>query len=196
MHVQDTEKMLKALDKNLSMYDPARKTVGAIYRDAQLRGEKAPILVGDMSNELTKSLIEDINDALCAPRKNSKPFYLMVHESRDLQMKSAIRRRLITFSYRPYPEDDTIVFWKNPKNQELKFCWSLPHWSEMENALANPDQFDSEFINQIKAWKAVDLKPFGFYYDSELKWIPNPKWKDKPIEQFKKNTESIKIQFT
>ena len=186
MHLQDTEKLLKAIDKNRSLYDPARKTVGAIYRDAQLHGDHMPIIVGDMSNELTKGLIEDINDALCAPRKNNEPFYLMVHEKKDLQMKSAILRRMLYFSYRPWPEDDTTVFWKNPKTQELRFCWSLPHWSEMDNMLNNPEQFDADFISQIKAWKAVDLKPFGFYQHKELKWIPNPKWKDKPIEQFAK----------
>lgn len=175
----------KKKSPNTSLYDPSRETVGSIYRNAQLVGEQHVIL-GDLSNELTRDLVTDINDALSAPRLSDKPFFLMIHEKKDLQMKSAILRRLIYFSYRPYPEDDTTVFWKNPKTQELRFCWALPHWSEMDNILNNPDQFDKEFVSQIKSWKAVDLAPFGFVYDKELRWIPNPRWKDKPIEQYKK----------
>lgn len=186
MRLQDTEKLIKAIDKNRSIYDPGRDTVGAIYRNAQLTGEKAPILVGDMANELTKDLVTDINEALCAPRKSDKPFYLMIHEKKDLQMKSAILRRLLYFTYRPYPEDDTTVFWKDPKTQEVRFCWSLPHWSEMDNMLANPEQFDKDFIADIKAWKAVDLKHFGFYHGGKKwGWLPNPNHKDKKLEPVK-----------
>lgn len=187
MRLQDTEKILKSLDKNRSLYDPSRNTIGAIYRDAQL-SNAAPVIIGDMTHELTKGLIEDINDALSVRRKTDEPFYLMIHEKKDLQMTSAILRRMIYFNYRPWPEDDTTVFWKNPKTSEVRFCWSLPHWSEMDNILNNPDQFDKEFIAQIKAWKAYDLRPFGFYYHSKEKWVPNPKWKDKPVESYKKTT--------
>lgn len=181
MRLQDTETILKSLDKNRSLYDPSRNTVGAIYRSAQM-SNAAPVIIGDMTNELSKGLVEDINDALSAPRKTDEPFFLMVHEKKDLQMKSAILRRMLFFNYRPWPEDDTTVFWKNPKTQEVRFCWSLPHWSEMDNVLMNEDQFEPEFISQIKAWKAYDLRPFGFYYHPKEKWIPNPKWKDKRID--------------
>lgn len=168
---------------NRSLYDPTRKTVGAIYRDAQLNNRhEDSIEVGDMSRELTTSLIEDINDAIRQFDKKDRPYYLMVHEKKDLQMKSALARRLLYFGYRPWPEDDTVVFWKNPKTQELRFCWCLPHWSEMEMILANPDHFDKDFIRQIKAWKDYDLTAFGFYHDPEFKWVPNPKWKDRRME--------------
>lgn len=195
----DTETIKKAISKNTSTYDPSRKTVGAIYREAQLKSDPNYIIeVGDMSRELTTSLIEDINAALMnwdkgigiSPELVGRPYYLVVHEKKDLQMKTAILRRLLYFGYRPYPEDDTIAFWKDPKTQELRFCWALPHWAEMEMILANEDQFDKEFLYQIKAWKAVDLRPFGFYYDSKLRWIPNPKWKDKKVEQPVPSTQS------
>lgn len=182
MHPLDMAKFRKDLLKNQSLYDPNRKTVGAIYRQAQLTGDRSPISIGDMGHELTKSLVEDINIALCAPRKNDNPFYLLIHEHKDLQMPSAILRRMLKFSYRPYPEDDTTVFWKNPKTQEVRFCWSLPHWAEMDNILANPSQFDPAFVADVKAWKAVDLTRFGFYYHDKERWIPNPKHKDKRIE--------------
>lgn len=181
MQNPDTEKTIRQIGKNQSLYDKDRETVGAIYQKAQQEGEKI-VVIGDMAHELAKSLVEDINDALNAPRPNNKPFYLMVHEKKDLQMKSAILRRMIYFGYRPWPEDDTVVFWKNPKTQELRFCWALPHHSEMDNILANPDHFEKEFVAQIKAWKAFDMHAFGFYYDKELEWIPNPRWKDKRIE--------------
>lgn len=172
---------------NRSHYDPSRDTVGKIYRDAQLNNKhEDSIEIGDMSRELATSLIEDINDALKAfDLKGTKPYYLMVHEKKDLQMKRALARRLLYFGYRPWPEDDTVVFWKDPKAQELRFCWCLPHWSEMDLTLMNEDQFDKEFIAQIRAWKDYDLTAFGFYNHPELKWIPNPKWKDKKIEDYR-----------
>jgi hypothetical protein len=166
-----------------SKYDPTRDTVGKIYRDAQLNNHEDYIEVGDMSREMTTSLVDDINDAIKSFDLKGKPYYLMIHEKKDLQMKSALLRRMLYFGYRPYPEDDTIVFYKNPKRQDLRFCWCLPHWSDMENILANPDQYSPEFVYQIKCWKNNDLTPFGFYYDEKEKWIPKPKWQDKKLEE-------------
>lgn len=188
MHLQDTEKLLKAIDKNRSIYDPTRENIGKIYRDLQMKGAENPeyIEIGDMSRELTTSLIEDINEAIQNFDKREKPYYLMVEEKRDLQMKNAIARRIHYFGYRPWPEDNTTVFWKDPKLQELRFCWCLPHWAEMDNTLLHEAEFEPEYIHKIKSWKEFDLKPFGFYHHEELKWIPNPNHKDVPIEQFKR----------
>jgi hypothetical protein len=174
------------MTKHKSHYDPTRDTVGKIYRDAQMNNHEDIIEVGDMSRELTTSLIQDINDALEQYDKKGKPYYLMIHEKKDLQMKSALLRRLLYFGYRPYPEDDTVVFWKDPKSQDLRFCWCLPHWSDMDNVLANKENYEKEFVHQIKCWKDYDLKPFGFVWHEKEKWIPNPKWKDKRVEQVPK----------
>ena len=189
---EDPEVVKRVLDKTKSLYDQSRDTVGKIYRDANMNNHETFIEVGDMTRELTTSLIEDINVALkqfdlgqgVSPEKIGKPYYLMIHEKKDLQMKTALLRRMLYFGYRPYPEDDTIVFWKNPKTQDLRFCWCLPHWSEMDNLLANPEGYEKEYILQVKCWKQENLKPFGFYYDEVKKWIPNPKWRDKRIEEY------------
>lgn len=192
MHLQDTEKLIKAIDKNRSLYDQSRDTVGKIYRDAQINNAHEDMIeVGDMSREMTTSLVDDINDAIKNFDLKGKPYYLMVHEKKDLQMKRALLRRILYFGYRPYPEDDTVVFYKNPKTQELRFCWALPHWSEMDNMLSNPEQFHEDMIIQIMAWKANDLVPFGFYNHPELKWIPNPNWKDTPIEEYERRPSTI-----
>lgn len=188
---EDPRIVKKVLDKKKSLYDQSRDTVGKIYRDAQLNSDGTPILCGDMTNELCKSLVEDINDALKEYDKKEKPYFLLIHEKKDLQMKSALARRMIYFGYRPWPEDDTTVFWKNPKTQDLRFCWCLPHWSEMDNILADPEQYDKDYVAHIRAWKAVNLKPFGFYKHPDLKWVPNPKWKDRPIESYGKGPQSI-----
>src|SRR5574337_589953 len=155
-----------------SLYDPTRDTVGKIYRDANLNNHEDFIEVGDMSRELTTSLVEDINDAIKNFDRKEKPYYLMVHESKDLQMKTAIKRRILYFGYRPWPEDDTIVFWKNPKTQDLRFCWCLPHHTDMPNVLGNPEQYPAEYVSHIRSWKNYDLTPFGFFYDQKEKWIP------------------------
>lgn len=188
---EDPKSVKKAIDRSKSLYDQSRDTVGKIYRDANLNNHEDYIEVGDMSREMTTSLIEDINDAIKSFDAKGRPYYLMVHESKDLQMKSAIRRRILYFGYRPWPEDDTVVFWKNPKTQELKFCWCLPHWSEMDNLLANPEHYEKEYIYQVKCWKDYNLVPFGFYHDDKEKWIPNPKWKDKNIEECSRKSSDV-----
>ena len=188
--IEDPEHVKKVLDKSKSLYDQSRDTVGKIYRDANMNNHEAMIEVGDMSREMTTSLVEDMNKAIgefdlgigVSAEKIGKPYYLMIHEKKDLQMKRAILRRMLYFGYRPWPEDDTVVFWRHPKKDILRFCWALPHWSEMENILHNPDQFCPEFVFQIKSWKDYQMRAFGFYYkDDTDKWVPNPKWRDQEL---------------
>lgn len=176
---------------NQSHYDPSRPTVGAIYRNAQMTYDGTPIEVGDMTNDMMPGLIEDINDGLMQDKFDGKPFYLMIHEKKDLQMPSALLRRVLHFPFRPWPEDDTTVFWKDPKTQEVRFCWSLPHWSEMDNILANNWLFDDELVEQIRNWKNYDLHHFGFCKDDMGNWVANPHYKDKPLEDYSKGKPKI-----
>jgi hypothetical protein len=166
-----------------SKYDPSRKTVGAIYRDAQLNNTEDYIQVGDMARELMSSLVCDLNDTIESNPHDGKPFYITVHEKRDLQMKNAFLRRMITTLYRPYPEDDTVVFWVNPSASEVRFCWCLPHSSQMDNILENPDLYKDQ-LEEVAAWKAFDLYRFGFCKSPMGDWIPNENYKDKPLEAF------------
>jgi hypothetical protein len=179
-------KIQNILKKYQSLYNPDRETVGKMYRDAQINNKEDSIEVGDMTRELTTSLVEDVNDAIKEFDKREVPYYLMIHESKDLQMKSAIRRRILYFKYRPWPEDDTIVYSKNPKTQDLRFCWCLPHWSEMDNVLMNAHDYPKEYIFQIKQWKKYNLRAFGFYEVKPGEWLPNPKWSDTKIENYAK----------
>jgi hypothetical protein len=169
-------------DPTISHFDPSRPNVGKIYRDLQMQSDGTAHSVGDMSNEQMKGFVEDVNENLMKDPYNGKPFYLAIVEKKDLQMKSAIARIPYIFSYRPWPEDNTTVFWKDPRSQELRFCWTLPHWSEMDNMLANPHFYAKEMIDQIAAWKKYDLSIFGFYWHPDLEWVPNPKHKDRRIE--------------
>ena len=175
-----------------SMYGN-RETVGSIYQQAQFSGEKQ-VICGDMNYELRKSLCEDLNETIIQATKEfeGKPFYVTVHEKKDLQMKSALLRRLIKTKYRPYPEDDTIVFYVNPLYNDVYFCWCLPHWSEMDNVLMNKNLFDSttedrEYVNSIRAWKDLRLEHFGFCKNNEGNWMVNPHYNgDKLLEKPKK----------
>jgi|SRR5208337_334325 len=169
-----------------SKYDPKRDTVGKIYRDLHMpkpTGNNV-ILVGDMSNEMMKGLVEDINDGIKHKPFGDMPWFIMIHEKKDLQMKEAFLRRVLHTKYRPYPEDDTTVFWHDPKRVETRFCWSLPHWSEMMNIIKSKDLFDMDLVKEVMAWRRNDLHPFGFCKDDMGHWQPNPNWKDKPIESF------------
>lgn len=163
-----------------SLYDPSRDTVGKIYSDAQ-KGNQENVSVGDMANEMMKGLVEDINEAISIKPFGDKPWYIMIHEKKDLQMKSAILRRVLHFDKRPWPEDDTTVFWHDPIKIETRFCWALPHHTEMFTILGASDLFSKDLIAQIKAWQNFDLWHFGFMKDEIGNWIANPKWVDKSL---------------
>src|SRR5271170_3575288 len=95
-----------------SHYDPSRDTVVTIYRDAQINNTIERIETGDMTNCMMKSMVEDLNTAIIQGSKDfeGKEFYITIHEKKDLQMPSALLRRMIKTLYRPWPEDDTLVF--------------------------------------------------------------------------------------
>lgn len=178
------------MSKHTSNYDPNRDTVGAIYRDAQIHNRIEKIECGDMTREIMKSMVDDLNEAIIDGSKefDGREFYITVHEKKDLQMPSAILRRLIKTLYRPWPEDDTLVFFVHPKSNTIKFCWCLPHWSEMDNMINSQDLYDQDMINQIKAWKVVDLHSFGFVKTFEGHWIPNLNWEDQELGASKNAT--------
>jgi len=181
--------------KNQSKYDPSRKTVGAIYRDAQFSGEKQ-IICGDMNYELRKSLAEDLNATIIQGSKDfeGRPFYITVHEKRDLQMKNAFIRRMIKTVYRPYPEDDTLVFKVIPYTNCVYFCWELPHRSNMLNILACPELYDPKDILKYRKWENMQLEHFGFMKNSEGNWTENPFYSGDEIVSIKPEEKKIQTR--
>ena len=174
-------------DPNISIYDKTRPPVGKLYRDLQIHTKPDPIINGDMTNEIMKGLVEDLQETIDIGTKqfHGEEFYIVVHEKKDLIMKSAILRRMIKMTRRPYPEDDTLVFRVIPRVSGLFFCWCLPHWSEMKNMLMNKDKFRKDLIAGIKAWLNEDMRFFGFRKNSDGKWESNPDHKDRPLKQKK-----------
>ena len=149
-------------DTNRSRFDPNRKTVGAIYRDAALSNTDAFVENGDLTSEMMNSLVDDLNEAIASDPFDGRSFYITVYEKKDLQMERMILRRLYKSLYRPYPEDDTLVYKVDPKSNKIWFCWCLPHHTEMDNVLLNFTLYDKDYVNDIRAWKDVNLKHFGF----------------------------------
>ncbi len=174
-----------------SKYDPSRKTVGAIYNDAQQNNTDRFVTNGDLTNELMSSLVMDLNDVIISNPYDGLPFYIIVHEKKDLQMPRAILRRMCTMKKRPYPEDDTVVFHVIPELNEVRFCWCLPHWSEMDNMLNSHQLFDKEMVSKIRDWKNVNLYNFGFTKDEMGNWMANPNYKDAKMEH--KGIQGIKL---
>ena len=159
MQAKRTKKI--TLGKHQSQFDPNRKTVGATYLDIQ-SSRADPIINGDLTNELTKSLVDDLNDSITSNPFGDRPFYILVHETKDLQMKRMIKRRMLVQLYRPYPEDDTLVYYVDPKACITKFCWCLPHSSEMDNILHNRTKYHPDYVQDILAWKLNYMEWFGF----------------------------------
>lgn len=157
-----------------SKIDPTRNTVGSIYRDVQIHGEKG-VVIGDVNHEITKDLVKDINEAIEQGSKEMerKPFYLAIYEKYDLMLKKGlVRIRKIT-KYRPYPEQDMMCFHIYP-NGDIYFCWELPHRSQMMNILMSPDLFDPARVEMIKRWENLQLEYFGFSKDNDGNWVENP----------------------
>ncbi len=169
--------------ENQSRFDPSRKTTGAIYVDAQKSSHDAYILNGDLTNELTKSLVDDLNDDIRSLPFGNDIFYVTVHEKKDITMPRAIKRVLYNSLYRPYPEDDTIVFKVNPSSNEVRFCWCLPHRDEMDNILMNENLYDKNYVLRIKSWMNHRLEYFGFFKDYDGHWWENDKFEDDKMEK-------------
>ena len=169
--------------ENQSSYDPNRKTIGAIYRDSAATAKEGDFVeAGDLSRELMKSLVDDLNDSIASNPYGNNPFYITIHESKDLMMPRAIRRRMINTRYRPFPEDDTVVFYVEPETNLVEFCWELPHRTVMYNRINNEWLYEKEEVTQIKAYLNEDYWHFGFCKDEMGNWKPNPHFKDKKLE--------------
>jgi hypothetical protein len=177
------QEKLAAFKKGKSMYAD-RDTVGKIYNDAAKTAKAGDTVEnGDLTRELMSSLVCDLNDTIMSNPYGGAEFYITIHEKKDLMMPRAILRRMITTKYRPFPEDDTIVYWANPSTNEVCFCWCLPHWSEMENMLANSNLFAPEMINQIRAYRNENYWCFGFKKDDMGNWVQNEHFKDAPLKE-------------
>jgi hypothetical protein len=155
-----------------------RDTVGSIYLKAQEDHKNdAPIINGDLTNELMKSFVDDLNACILSKPNGDNPFYITIHEKKDLLMPNAILRRVIPSGKRPFPEDDTVVFYTDPIKNETLFCWCLPHYVEMDNIVRNENLFDQDYVDNIRAWLKLDLTRFGFMKDQIGNWIPDPNFK-------------------
>lgn len=163
---------------NRSLFDPSRNTVGTIYRDAQIHGERG-VVIGDVNHEIKKGLVEDINEAIRQGTKemDGKPFYLAIYEKYDLMIKKGhVRIRKIT-KYRPYPEQDSMVFHVYPSSNEVYFCWALPHRTHMINMLNTPElrtqPHEQEELQMFRHWENLRLEHFGFMKNDDGNWEEN-----------------------
>jgi hypothetical protein len=183
--------------ENQSLIDPTRKTAGAIYRDAQMNAEKG-VVIGDVNHEIKKDLVHDINEAIAAGEKemNGKPFYLAIYEKYDLMLKKGlVRIRKIT-KYRPYPEQDSMVFHVYPGGT-VHFCWELPHRTQMLNMLMNPQLYDAEQVQKIKQWENLQLEYYGFKKDDNGNWVENELFRgDHPLGSPRKEKKPVNLILT
>lgn len=163
-----------------------RETVGAIAQKAARLNES--VCVGDMSHEFMPQLVDDLNEAIQSNPFDDRPFYIVVHEKKDLQLKNVILRRMVKMEQRPYPECSTSVFWTDPKTHETRFCWSLPHTSNFQQYLENASHYHKDQIKDIIAYNLERMKHFGFYklgvsVTGIDVYQPIPNFKDRPLKK-------------
>jgi len=161
--------------QHISKIDPSRETVGKIYRDAQIHAEEG-VVIGDVNHEIKKDLVKDINEAieqgLASSEFKGKPFYLAIYEKYDLMLKHGHVRIPKITKYRPYPEQDMMLFHVYPEG-EVYFCWELPHRTQMMNIIANENLYPPEQVLLLKRWENIQLEYFGFKKDGEGNWVEN-----------------------
>jgi hypothetical protein len=179
--------------ENRSFIDPTRETAGAIYRNAQINGEKN-VLIGDVNHEIKKDLVKDINEAIEKGTKDleGKPFYLAVYEKYDLVLKRGLVRIPKITKYRPYPEQDSMVFHVYPNENLIYFCWELPHRSQMINIVNNPDLYPEKHVTMIRHWENYRLEHYGFTKDKEGYWIENTFFRGDEDISSNKPTEKLR----
>jgi len=156
----------------ISKIDPTRQTVGKIYRDAQMSGERG-VVIGDVNHEIRKDLVGDINEMIAAGVKEhgDKPFYAAIYEKYDLMLKKGLVRIRKVTKYRPYPEQDMMCF--KVVCGDVFFCWELPHRTQMMNILLSADLFDPDRVKMIRHWENDQLEYYGFKKDDEGNWVEN-----------------------
>ena len=170
-------------------------TAGALYREAQIHGEKQ-LVVGDINYELRKCLVDDLNEAIEIGTNDfeGRPFYIRVYERWDLQMKKAMVRSVFKMVYRPYPEHESSVYRVVPHANDVYFCWSLPHRHEMMNELNCPELYDPEQLALYRHWENMRLEHFGFIQNTEGNWIENPLYRgDTKISQHADRTATVSM---
>lgn len=165
-----------------------RDTVGTMALDARLINDNP--CAGDLGHELMPSLVEDLNNTIASNPYDGQPFYIIVHEKKDLQFTNMILRRMVVSSKRPYPESNTTVFHTDPKKEETTFCWSLPHHTHFNQVLCNPMRYGDEQVGDVKAYMAEDLEHFGFKKTGKTSdgtniYQPNPNFKDRSMKRKK-----------
>lgn len=165
-----------------------RDTVGTIALKALQTNES--VCVGDMAHEFMPQLVEDLNEAIASNPFEDRPFYVIIHETKDLQLKNVIRRRMIKQEFRPYPEPNTSVWWTNPKTHETRFCWSLPHQTNFDQYLQNASKYHKDQIKDILAYNMERMDHFGFYKHGKAEdgtpiYFPLDNFKDRPLHKKK-----------
>ena len=171
-----------------------RDTVGTMALEARLSNDIP--CAGDLGHELMPSLVEDLNNTIESNPYGGRPFYITIHEKKDLQFTNMILRRMITSEKRPYPEENTTVFFTDPRKQETKFCWALPHRTIFDQVLSNPDRYGAEQVGDIKAYKSERMEHFGFKKvgskeDGTPVYVSDPAFKDREIKRKKNIAPSL-----
>jgi hypothetical protein len=163
-----------------------RETVGTIALKARNNGER--IVAGDLGRELMPQLVLELNEAIQSNPFDGRPFFIIVHEKKDLQLTNVMFRRLIKQEYRPYPEPATSVFWTDPSTHEVRFCWSLPHQANFPNYLENAHKYVKEQIRDIVAYNHEVMENFGFYKAGKTEdginiYKPIPNFQDRKMRK-------------
>lgn len=136
------------------------KTLGSQVLETQKEHEKSlPIAAYDLAHEGGKSYMRELNDIIIKHRNKIDEYYIQVLCNKEHWARNrATYFRFFARRTEPLMEDDMDLWYINNKREEVKLMWSLPHWSDFDTFLSNPDEFDSQLIKWIKIYKKAQEK--------------------------------------
>jgi len=134
-----------------------RETLGTqLLKTYEEHMKSSPIEAGELAHEGGKSYMKMLIETVEDHRNIRGIYYIQVIPKKELYAGNrAIYFRFFARRSEPLMEDDMDVWYVNNKTCELRLEWSLPHWSEFDIFLRNPDEHDKNLIKWILKYKKM-----------------------------------------
>lgn len=137
-----------------------KKTLGfQVLETHEEHMQSDPIEAYELAHEGGKSYMNALIDVVEDHRNKIDKYYIQVISTKPLEYRNrAVYFRFFARQTAPLMEDDCDCWFVDNKKDILRLEWSLPHWSDFDLFLEDPEQFDPKIIKWIKIYKKSQKK--------------------------------------
>ena len=121
----------------------------------EFHNKQPRIEAGDLVREIgNKTYLPDLYKVIESHRRFNKSSlrFIVLIKKESASLRVVEIKIVATDRKFNYLHHDMDVWEYDYRKEKLKFLWSLPHISEFEDFLADPDQFDPKVISDIKKY--------------------------------------------